>query len=120
MTSQTTGAVPGPRQTRNGGPGNIVTDRSCATRLSLARGATGAAPCKAPVGGQAGGLRAHRGTCASAAVAVGRRHVLFPEGPGLRRDVSPAPHGAGGVDRVTPAKDHHVAPAREAGGKEEK
>lgn len=71
-----------------------------ASRFSLARGATGAAPCKAPVDGGVGGPRVDRGSCAPPAGAVARRLAL-PE-PRAPRDF-PAPPlrssaEAGGID----------------------
>ena len=100
MTSQTSGAVPGspPEWTLDGG---AATDPSCATRLSLVRGAVGAAPCKAPVGGGVGGSRVVRGACAPPAGAVAP-HPVVPEPeaprdfsrPSLRRSLE----ASGGVD----------------------
>jgi hypothetical protein len=133
MSSQTAGAVPGPSYSWLD-HGLAVVGQSCATRLSLVRGATGAAPCKAPVGGGVGGPRADRGSCAPAAGAVASRHLPepprdFPRPP-LRRpaeldskSIAPSPPSAGeGSGRVHPAvKVTQVKPpAREAGGKEER
>jgi hypothetical protein len=64
MTSQTSGAVPGTAASWGAHAGATAPDLDCATRLSLVRGATGAAPCKAPVGGGVGGPRADRGPSA--------------------------------------------------------
>jgi hypothetical protein len=61
-----------------------VRPSSCATRLSLVRGAVGAAPCKAPVGGGVGGPRVVRGACAPPAGAAAP-HPALPE-PKAPRD----------------------------------
>ncbi len=102
MSSQTAGAVTGPPYSWFG-HGIAVAEPSCATRFSLARGATGAAPCKAPVGGGVGGPRAVRGSCAPATGAVEPRHLPesprdFPRPP-LRHDGIPD----GGVRADLPA-----------------
>jgi hypothetical protein len=82
MTSQTPGAVPGPSATWSTHAGGAEADPSCATRLSLVRGATGAAPCKAPEGGGVGGPRADRGAPAPAVrVVAPRLHVPEPKAP---------------------------------------
>jgi hypothetical protein len=71
MISQTAGPVPGPGHSWSDHGSGAVVAESCATRLSLARGATGAAPCKAPVGGGGvGGPRADRGPSAPPAGAA--------------------------------------------------
>jgi hypothetical protein len=148
MSSQTAGAVPGPSYSWSDHGAAVVVAESCATRFSLARGATGAAPCKAPVGGGVGGPRADRGSCAPATGAVASRHLPeaprdFPlpplrQAPELHSDelhsnelhsnelhsnsIAPNPPSAGeGSGRGTPAaKATQVTPsAREAGGKEE-
>jgi hypothetical protein len=75
MTSETSGAVPGSPATWPGHAGGAAADSGCATRLSLVRGAMGAAPCKAPVGGGVGGPRADRGLPAPAAGAAAPRPV---------------------------------------------
>jgi hypothetical protein len=84
MTSQTSGAAPGSSATWRVHVGAAAADPSCATRLSLVRGATGAAPCKAPEGGGVGGPRADRGLPAPAAGVVAP-HPLLPE-PRAPRD----------------------------------
>jgi hypothetical protein len=84
MTLQTSGAVPGSSAAWQLHAGAAAADRSCATRLSLVRGATGAAPCKAPEGGGVGGPRADRGSCAPAVGVVAPCPVL-PE-PAAPRD----------------------------------
>jgi hypothetical protein len=73
MISQTAGPVPGPAHSWSDHGSRAMVAESCATRLSLARGATGAAPCKAPVGGGVGGPRADRGPCAPPAGAAAPR-----------------------------------------------
>jgi hypothetical protein len=134
MSSQTAGAVPGPSYSWSDRGAAVVVAESCATRFSLARGATGAAPCKAPVGGGVGGPRAVRGSCAPATGAVASRHL--PEAP---RDFPPAPlrqprelhnisiastppsAGEGSGRKIPAAQATQVTPsAREAGGKEER
>jgi hypothetical protein len=77
MTSQTPSAVPRSSSVWPGHTGEAVAHDSCATRFSLARGATGAAPCKALEGGCVGGPRADRGSCAPPAGAVAP-HPLLP------------------------------------------
>lgn len=76
-------AVPGspiPRRARDGAAPD------CATRFSLARGATDATPCKASVGGGVGGPRAVRG---SSGPATG---VATPSSlPGAPRDLPRPP-----------------------------
>jgi hypothetical protein len=76
MSSQTAGAAPDPSSSWPDRGLDPVVAESCATRFSLARGATGAAPCKAPVDGGVGGPRAVRGSCAPATGAVALRPVL--------------------------------------------
>jgi len=93
MTSQTSGAVPGSSARWRVHAANPAADLGCATRLSLVRGATGAASCKAPMGGGVGGPRAYRGPCTPPAGAV-------------------APHPLLSATQIT-------TPAREAGLKEE-
>ena len=83
MTSQTMGAVPGSSPSWPDRASGGAVDRSCATRLSLARGATDAAPCKASVGVGRGGPRAGHSSRARGAVAL-----AVPEAP---RDFSPPP-----------------------------
>jgi hypothetical protein len=140
MSSQTAGAVPGPSYSWSDHGLSAVVAESCATRFSLARGATGAASCKAPAGalkapagGGAGGSRADRGSCAPATGVVAPRHLPeaprdFPLPP-LRqteelhsKSITSNPPSAGeGSGRELPAaKATQVTPsAREAGGKEE-
>jgi hypothetical protein len=84
MISQTSGAVPVSPAAWRVHAGTAAADPSCATRLSLVRGATGAAPCKAPVGGGVGGPRVVRGACAPPAGVVAPRPVV-PE-PKAPRD----------------------------------
>jgi hypothetical protein len=84
MISQTSGAVAGSSAAWRVHTGAAAADPSCATRFSLARGATGVAPCKAPVGGGVGGPRVVRGACAPPAGVVAPRPVL-PE-PKAPRD----------------------------------
>jgi hypothetical protein len=133
MSSQTAGAVPGPSYSWSDHGAAVVVAQSCATRFSLARGATGAAPCKAPVGGGVGGPRADRGSCAPATGVVASRHL--PEAPRdfplpplrhtpelLSNSITSNPPSAGeGSGRDLPAAQAtQVTPsAREAGGKEE-
>jgi hypothetical protein len=132
MSSQTAGAVPGPSHSWSGHGADVVVAESCATRFSLARGATGAAPCKAPVGGGVGGPRADRGSCAPAAGAVAPSSMPgaprdFPRPPLrhatelLSKSIAPSPPSAGkGEGRAVPASQSHPDhPAREAGPKEE-
>jgi hypothetical protein len=95
MTLQTSGAVPGLSAAWPLHAGGTAADRSCATRLSLARGAMGAAPCKAPEGGGVGGPRAVRGSCAPPAWAVAPRPVL-PEPPAPRDFERPPLRAVGG------------------------
>jgi hypothetical protein len=91
MTSQTSGAVPGSSPAWILHAGAAAADHSCATRLSLVRGASGAAPCKAPVGGGVGGPRVVRGHRAPPAGVVAPRPVVpeprtprdFPQPPSL-------------------------------------
>jgi hypothetical protein len=78
MTLQTSGAAPASSAAWALHAGGAATDPSCATRLSLVRGATGAAPCKAPEGGGVGGPSAVRGSRAPATGAVAP-HPLLPE-----------------------------------------
>jgi hypothetical protein len=78
MISQTSGAVSGPPHPWAGHAGGAAADQGRATRLSLVRGATGAAPCKAPEGGGVGGPRVVRGACAPPAGAVAP-HPLVSE-----------------------------------------
>lgn len=141
MSSQTAGAVSGPSSSWSDRGLAAVVAESCATRFSLARGATGAAPCKAPVGGGVGGPRADRGSCAPATGAVGLRRLQAPEPPRdfprpplsrdteLHQDVirfSCASTGTGrdlpaqgGRDAGRPHATQTTPPAREAGAKEE-
>jgi hypothetical protein len=134
MSSQTAGAVPGPSDSWSDRGAAVVIAESCATRFSLARGATGAAPCKAPVGGGVGGPRADRGSCATATGAVAPRHLPeaprdFPLPP-LRQTgelssnsitSNPPSVGEGSGRRIPTAQATQVKPsAREAGGKEER
>jgi hypothetical protein len=133
MSSQTSGAVPGPSSSWSDHGSGAVVAESCATRFSLARGATGATPCKAPVGGGVGGARAGRGSCAPAAGAAAPSSMPqaprdFPRPPLrqapelLSKSIAPNPRSAGeGPGRETPAAQAtQVKPsAREAGGKEE-
>jgi hypothetical protein len=88
VTPQTSGAVPGSSPAWTLHAGGAAADHSCATRLSLVRGATGAAPCKASEGGGVGGPRVVRGHCAPPAGAAAPR-PLVPE-PRAPRDF-PAP-----------------------------
>jgi hypothetical protein len=133
MSSQIAGAVPGPSYSWSDHGAAVVVAESCATRFSLARGAAGAAPCKAPVGGGVGGPKADRGSCAPATGAVAPRHLPKPPRdfplPPLRQtrelhsiSVTSTPPSAGeGSGRGIPAAQAtQVTPsAREAGGKEE-
>jgi hypothetical protein len=73
MSSQTAGAVPGPFLTWPDRDSTVAVAEICATRFSLARGATDAAPCKASVGVGVGGPRAVRGSCAPATGVVAPR-----------------------------------------------
>jgi hypothetical protein len=99
MTSQISGAVPGsPAAWR--AHAAAAAARNCATRFSLACGAMGAAPYKAPVGGGVGGPRAVRGTCAPAAGAAPPRPVL-PD-PRSPRDFPPPPLHAADLRSTTP------------------
>jgi hypothetical protein len=134
MSSQTAGAVPGPSYSWSDHGAAVVVAESCATRFSLARGATGAAPCKAPVGGGGGGPRAVRGSFAPATGAAAPRHLPHPPRdfplPPLRqteelhsKSIASNPPSAGeGSGRKPPAAQAtQVKPsAREAGGKEER
>ena len=134
MISQTAGAVPGPFLSWSGHGPDAVVGESCATRFSLARGATDATPCKAPVGGGVGGPRAVRGFCAPAVGAVAPCPM-----PGTRRDLprpplrqtkelrseslASPPRSAGArTGRGAPAAQAtQITPsAREAAGKEER
>jgi hypothetical protein len=99
MSSQTAGAVPGPSRSWSGHGADALVAESCATRFSLARGATGAAPCKAPVGGGVGGPRAVRGSCAPATGAV----APYPM-PGAPRDFPHPPL------RHIELRNTHIAP----------
>jgi hypothetical protein len=135
MTSQTSGAVPGSSPAWTLHAGAAAADHSCATRLSLVRGASGAAPCKAPVGGGVGGPRVVRGLCAPPAGVVAPRPVV--PGPMAPRDFScppllawlpelhttylrPAPGAPAGAGRGVPAHATQITPsAGEAGDKEE-
>jgi hypothetical protein len=133
MISQTAGAVPAPSYSWFD-RGLVVVGQSCATRFSLARGATGAAPCTPPAGGGVGGPRAVRGSCAPAAGVAAPSSMPgaprdFPRPPLrqtpelLNKSVTPSPPSAGeGPSRVRPAAQAtQVKPsAREAGGKEER
>jgi hypothetical protein len=129
MSLQTAGAVPGPSSSWSDHGLAAVVAESCATRFSLARGATGAAPCKAPVGGGVGGPRAVRGSCAPAAGAVAPRPMPepprdFPRPPlrresELRHDVIRFSCASTGTGRGLPVHSYPYGPAREAGHKEE-
>jgi hypothetical protein len=105
MTSQTSGAVSGLSAAwADHAAGAAATDHSCATRLSLVRGAVGAAPCKAPVGGGVGGPRVVRGACAPPAGAAAP-HPVLPE-PRTPRDFPRPPLrslGLGGEEAVRSA-----------------
>jgi hypothetical protein len=134
MSSQTAGAVPGPSSSWSDHGLVAVVAESCATRFSLARGATGATPCKAPVGGGVGGPRAVRGSCAPATGAVAPCPMPgalrdFPRPPLHRtqdlRDKSIALTAPSAQDRagrdVPAAQATQTTPsAREAGDKEER
>jgi hypothetical protein len=77
----------------------VSSDRpsDCATRLSLVRGATGAAPCKAPEGGGVGGPRVDRGVPAPPAGAAAP-HPYLPE-PRTPRDFPTPPLLGGSAPR---------------------
>jgi hypothetical protein len=139
-------ALAGRERATSGGTGATLVVRcpdhtQAASRLSLARGAMGAAPCKAPVGDGAGGPRAGRGHRAPAAGAAAPHPM-----PGAPRDspapplrttdlhspapyLRPAPRASAGTSRGVPARGgrdagRHQAtqttpPATEAGAKEE-
>jgi hypothetical protein len=129
-----TGPSTGPRRPGTGGGGERVARHregraSCkaptASRLSLARGARGAAPCTAPIGRGVGGPRADRGSGAPAAGAVAPRLVLpDPRSPGdfppppLRAtelqataNLRPAPSASAGTRQGVPAAHAHATTA---------
>jgi hypothetical protein len=110
MTWQALGAGPGTAAAWGVRAGDAVTDPNCATRLSLARGATGAAPCKASEGGGVGGPRADRGSCAPAAGLVAPRPApAEPRAPQRVPDLDAttylrsAPRASAGPRRGVPA-----------------
>jgi hypothetical protein len=110
MTLQTSGAVPGLSAAWPVHAGGAAADRSCATRLSLARGAMGAAPCKAPEGVGVGGPSADRGSCAPAGGAVAPCPVLAEplaprDLPQLPRDPwVTTPHDSGALPATLTAR----------------